>query len=156
MADREELSWDQFGAATRQLAASVRTDGFAPDLILAIARGGLFIAGALGYALDVKNVHMMNVEYYTGVDQRLDAPVMLPPLPNVADLGGARVLIADDVADTGATLRFVRDFCAEHVAEVRCAVVYQKPQSEVDCEYVWRRTDLWIDFPWTNLKPSQS
>ena len=128
MADREELSWDEFGSATRQLAASVRTDGFAPDLILAIARGGLFIAGALGYALDVKNVHVMNVEYYTGVDQRLDAPVMLPPLPNVA----------------------------EHVAEVRCAVVYQKPQSEVDCEYVWRRTDLWIDFPWTNLKPSQS
>jgi uncharacterized protein len=124
MADREELSWDQFGAATRQLAASVRTDGFAPDLILAIVRGGLFIAGALGYALDVKNVHMMNVEYYTGADQRLDAPVMLPPLPNVA--------------------------------EVRCAVVYQKPQSEVDCEYVWRRTDLWIDFPWTNLKPSKS
>ena len=92
MADREELSWDEFGAATRQLAASVRTDGFAPDLILAIARGGLFIAGALGYALDVKNVHMMNVEYYTGVDQRLDAPVMLPPLPNVADLGGALTL----------------------------------------------------------------
>ena len=28
-------------------------------------------------------------------------------------------------------------------------VVYQKPQSEVDCEYVWRQTDLWIDFPWS-------
>ena len=56
--------------------------------------------------------------------------------------------------------RPIRAICvvrlAEHVAEVRCAVVYQKPQSEVDCEYVWRRTDLWIDFPWTNLKPSQS
>ncbi|MGZ5395685.1 MAG: hypothetical protein ACXWEI_09540, partial [Mycobacterium sp.] len=49
--------------------------------------------------------------YYTGVDERLDAPVLLPPLPDVADLGGARMLIADDVADTGATLRFVRDFC---------------------------------------------
>jgi len=81
MADREGLSWDQFGAATRQLAASVVADVYSPDLVLAIARGGLFVAGALGYALDVKNVHMMNVEYYTGVDQRLDAPVMLPPLP---------------------------------------------------------------------------
>jgi hypothetical protein len=95
---------------------------------------------------------MMNVEYYTGVDERLNAPVLLPPLPDVADLGGARMLIADDVADTGATLCFVRDFCAQHVAEVRCAVVYQKPESEVDCEYVWRRTDLWIEFPWTNLE----
>ena len=150
MLDREALSWERFGVAARQLASDVVADGFAPDLILAIARGGLFIAGSLGYALEVKNVHMMNVEYYTGVDQRLDVPVLLPPLPSVADLGGARMLIADDVADTGATLRFVRDFCAEHVAEVRCAVIYQKPQSTVDCEYVWRRTDRWIDFPWSS------
>jgi hypoxanthine phosphoribosyltransferase len=150
MADREELSWELFGTAARQLAADVVADGFAPDLILAIARGGLFVAGALGYALDVKNLHMMNVEYYTGVDERLDMPVMLPPVPSAVDLSGARMLIADDIADTGATLRFVRDFCAEHVAEVRCAVVYQKPQSAVDCEYVWRRTERWIDFPWSN------
>ena len=149
MAEHEVLSWELFGTAARQLAADVVTDGFAPDLILAIARGGLFVAGALGYSLDVKNVHMMNVEYYTGVDERLEVPVMLPPMPSVVDLGGARVLIADDVADTGATLCFVRDFCAEHVAEVRCAVVYQKPASTVDCEYVWRRTDRWIDFPWS-------
>jgi uncharacterized protein len=49
----------------------------------------LFVTGALGYALDVKNVRMMNVEFYTRVDQRLHAPVMLPPLPDLADLGGA-------------------------------------------------------------------
>ena len=39
-----------------QLASNVVADRFAPDLILAIARGGLFVAGALGYALEVKNV----------------------------------------------------------------------------------------------------
>ena len=59
----------------------VHADGFVPDLILSIARGGLFVAGALGYALDVKNLHVMNVEFYTGVDERLDMPVMLPPVP---------------------------------------------------------------------------
>ena len=70
----------------------------------------------------MKNLHVMNVEFYTGVDERLDMPVMLPPVPKPVDLSGARVLIADDVADTGATLRLVKDFCADHVAEVRCAV----------------------------------
>jgi uncharacterized protein len=69
--------------------------------------------------------------------------------PSTVDLGGARVLIADDVADTGATLRLVRDFCADHVADASCAVLYQKPHSTVDCEYVWRRTDRWINFPWS-------
>ena len=128
---------------------AVHADGFRPDLILSIARGGLFVAGALGYALDVKNLHVMNVEFYTGVDERLDMPVMLPPVPEPVDLAGARVLVADDVADTGATLALVKDYCEQHVAEVRCAVIYEKPRSTVQCEYVWRRTDRWIDFPWS-------
>src|SRR3954451_4236395 len=152
-AQREVLTWELFGSASRELAETVAADGFEPDLLLSIARGGLFVAGALGYALDVKNLHVMNVEFYTGVDQRLDLPVMLPPVPNAVDLAGAKVLVADDVADTGATLRLVRDFCADHVAEVRCAVVYEKPHSQVGSEYVWRRTEKWINFPWSSQAP---
>ena len=150
---RETLTWADFGRAGRELAVRIDADGFRPDIILAIARGGLFPAGALGYALDVKNLHVINVEFYTGVDQRLDMPVVLPPVPKPIDLSGSRVLIADDVADTGATLRLVKDFCADHVAEVRCAVIYEKSRSVVKCEYVWRRTDLWIDFPWSTEPP---
>jgi hypoxanthine phosphoribosyltransferase len=153
LTEREELSWELFGTASRELAQTVADDGFAPDLILSIARGGLFVAGSLGYALDVKNLHVMNVEFYTGVNQRLDLPVMLPPVPNAVDLTGATVLVADDVADTGATLKLVRDFCTDHVAEVRCAVIYEKPRSEVKCDYVWKFTDKWINFPWSVRPP---
>ena len=42
---------------------------------------------------------------------------------------------------------------AGHVADVRCAVVYEKPHSTVNSEYVWRRTPLWINFPWSTLPP---
>jgi len=153
MAEREELTWELVGSASRQLAQQIAESGYEPDLILSIARGGLFVAGALGYALDVKNLHVMNVEYYTGVDERLDLPVVLPPVPSAVDLAGARVLVADDVADTGATLKLVRDFCTGQVAEVRCAVMYEKPWSEVKCEYVWRRTDRWINFAWSKEPP---
>lgn len=147
------LTWAEFGSSCRDLARAVHSDGYRPELILAIARGGLFPAGGLGYALDVKNLNVINVEFYTGVDERLPMPVVLPPVPQPVDLSGARVLIADDVADTGATLRLVKDFCAQHVAEVRCAVIYEKPRSIVKCEYVWRRTNLWIDFPWSAEAP---
>jgi hypothetical protein len=153
MTDWERLSWELFGQASRELAQLVADDGYRPDLILSIARGGLLAAGALSYALNVKNLHMMNVEFYTGVDERLDMPVMLPPVPSSVDLAGARVLIVDDVADTGETLKLVHDFCADHVAEARCAVIYEKARSVVRCEYVWRRTDRWIDFPWSSLPP---
>jgi hypoxanthine phosphoribosyltransferase len=114
--EREELTWEEFGSASRELAQTIADDGFEPDLVLSIARSGLFVAGSIGYALDVKNLHVMNVEFYTGVDQRLDLPVMMPPVPNAMDLTGATVLVGDDVADTGATLKLVRDFCADHVA----------------------------------------
>ena len=77
--EREDLSWQAFGEASRELATVIAADGFEPDLILSIARGGLFLAGALGYALAVKNLHVMNVEFYDGVGTTLDMPVMLPP-----------------------------------------------------------------------------
>lgn len=152
-AEREELSWAAFGRASRELAELVAADGYQPDIILAIARGGLLVAAALGYALDVKNLHVMNIEFYTGVGARLEMPVMLPPVPNVVDLSGAKVLVADDVADTGGTLKLVKDFCAAHVTEVRAAVVYEKPHSLVKCDYVWKRTDRWINFPWSDQPP---
>jgi uncharacterized protein len=151
--ERERLTWDGYGVAARQLAARVHADGYAPDMILAIARGGLLVAASLGYALSVKNLYTMNVEFYTGVDERLEVPLILPPTPNLEELKDAKVLIADDVADTGHTLATVKDFCLGKVAEVRCAVLYEKPRSLVKCEYVWRDTDLWIEFPWSCEPP---
>jgi hypoxanthine phosphoribosyltransferase len=151
--ERERLSWAQFGDAAHELAARIADDGYLPDLILSIARGGLLVGAALGYALDVKNTWTMNVEFYTGIDERLDVPMILPPVPELVDLESARMLIVDDVADTGETLRLVKEFCAGKVGEVRCAVLYEKSRSIVACEYVWKRTDLWIDFPWSAEPP---
>jgi uncharacterized protein len=146
---REVMSWDDLGAGTRELAQAVADDGYVPDMVLGIARGGLLVCGALGYALGVKNTFTMNVEFYTGVDERLELPMILPPVPDLVDFADFKVLIADDVADTGATLELVKDFCAGKVAEVRCAVLYEKSRSTVRCEYVWRRTESWITFPWS-------
>jgi hypoxanthine phosphoribosyltransferase len=150
---REVMSWDDLGTGTRKLAQAVADDGYLPDMVLGIARGGLLVCGALGYALGVKNTFTMNVEFYTGVDERLELPMILPPVPDLVDFADFKVLIADDVADTGATLELVKEFCAGKVAEVRCAVLYEKPRSTVRCEYVWRRTESWITFPWSAEEP---
>ena len=154
MADeREVMTWEDVGDGTRDLAEQVYRDGYRPDIVLAIARGGLTVAGALAYALDVKNCFAMNVEFYTGVDERLEMPVVLPPTLDLVDIHGLRVLIADDVTDTGRTLELVRKEIAEHVAEARCAVLYHKPRSVITPEYVWARTERWIDFPWSAQPP---
>ena len=150
---REILGWEQFGAAGRELASTVVDDGYRPDLLLAIARGGLLIAGAMSYALGMKNCCVINVEYYTGVDERLDVPVILPPHLDVVDLSGAHLLIVDDVADTGETLHLVAETVRPQVQQLRTAVLYEKSRSVVRCDYVWRRTDSWIVFPWSAEPP---
>ena len=67
MADeREVLTWERFGSATRELTQMVLDSGFEPEIVLSITRGGLLPAGAIAYALDNKNIHIINVEFYTG------------------------------------------------------------------------------------------
>ncbi len=151
--DREHMGWEELGTAARELAQQVHDSGYRPDIVLAIARGGLLPGGAVGYALGVKNTFSISVEFYTGVDERLDVPMVLPPVPRLVDLEAERLLIVDDVADTGHTLEVVQAFCAGHVAEARIAVLYEKPHSVVKCPYVWRRTDRWITFPWSAQEP---
>jgi hypoxanthine phosphoribosyltransferase len=151
--EREIMTWDIFGTASRELAQMVADSDYEPDMVLAIARGGLLIGGAIGYALSVKNVYTMNVEFYTGVDERLEVPRILPPAPDFVDVSDARILIVDDVADTGHTLRSVQEFCAGKVGEVRTGVLYEKSHSVVKCDYIWKRTDRWINFPWSDKEP---
>jgi hypoxanthine phosphoribosyltransferase len=150
---REILTWSDFGVAARDLAQVVADSEYRPDVVVAVARGGLTVAGALAYALGVKNCGTMNVEFYTGVDERLDVPVVLPPSLDMVDVAGLRVLVADDVADTGHTLRLVREVLLQHVAEARTAVLYHKPRSVVRPDYTWRETERWIEFPWSSEPP---
>jgi hypoxanthine phosphoribosyltransferase len=154
LVEREWMTWNDVGAAVEELAAQIEAAAFSPDAVLALARGGLPAAGALAYALGVKNMATLNVEFYTGVDERLEEPVMLPPVPDLSLLRTERLLVVDDVADTGRTLALARDFCAEHGPEVRTAVLYEKPQSVVRCDFVWRRTQRWINFPWSSPTPA--
>jgi uncharacterized protein len=151
---REQMTWEDLGTAVHDLATQIQADGFSPDAVLALARGGLPCAGALAYALGVKSMATLNIEFYTGVDERLEDPLVLPPVPDLSLLRAERLLVVDDVADTGRTLALAREFCAQHVPEVRTAVLYEKPQSVVHSDFVWRRTDRWINFPWNAPVPA--
>lgn len=151
--EREILTWQGYGDASREIAQMVVDSGYEPELVVAVARGGLPVGGALSYALGTKGVGTLNVEFYTGIDERLPAPVVLPPLLDTDAMAGLRVLIADDVADTGETLALVKELMAQHAGEVRTAVLYAKSRSIIEPDYVWKRTDQWITFPWSALPP---
>ena len=154
MADeREVLSWQQFGEGSRELATTIHESGFAPDVVVAIARGGLLLAGALAYALDVKSCGALNAEFYTGIDSRLDEPVILAPYLDEVSLAGKKVLLVDDVSDSGRTLKMVLGLIMAAGAEVRTSCLYSKSHTVLEPDFTWKRTDLWIMFPWSSLPP---
>jgi len=148
-AEREHLTWDGFGEASRDIAREILADGFLPEVVVAIARGGLLPAGAIAYGLGIKNCGAINVEFYTGIGTVLDAPELLPPELDMTYLDGRRVLLVDDVADSGRTLDLAVRLLTERGAEVRSAVIYTKPTTMVQPDYSWKATSLWIDFPWS-------
>jgi len=147
--EREILSYELFGTAARELAERIAADGFRPDAIVGIARGGLPLAGALGYALDVKTLGSLNVEFYTGVGSTLETPVVLPPTLDRESLAGKSILLVDDVADSGRTLHLVVELLRAGGGEVRTVCLYSKPGSFETPDYVWRTTPHWILFPWS-------
>ncbi|MCQ9343732.1 phosphoribosyltransferase [Corynebacterium sp. 153RC1] len=153
---KEVLTWEGFGTASRELAQQIVDSGFTPDIIVAVARGGLVPAGALSYSMGVKLSDAINVEFYTDVHETLPDPVLLEPLLDTNSIKGKRLLVVDDVADSGRTLALVLKLLEGYGSEVRSAVVYAKSASEVDPDYVWRRTDEWIVFPWSALPPVTS
>ena len=146
---RETLTWDGFGAACRALSRTIVADGFAPEVVVAIARGGLLPAGAIAYGLGVKNCGAINVEYYTGVGTVRDVPELLPPEMDLTYLEGRPVLLVDDVADSGRTLALAVQLLRDRGADVRSAVIFTKPTTVVRPDYSHADTALWIDFPWS-------
>ena len=151
--DRESFSYEEFGEASRELATRIVQSGYETDIVIAIARGGMLLAGSLSYALGVKSCGALNVEFYTGVGTRLPEPIILPPMLDESSLDGRRVLLVDDVSDSGRTLALVIQLLEASGAEVRTVVLYTKPHTVQEADYTWRRTDKWINFPWSVLPP---
>lgn len=151
--DKEVLTWEDFGRANRDLARAVVDSGFLPEIIIAVARGGLTLAGAMTYALGVKLTDAINVEFYTDIDETLPDPILLAPMLDTESIVGRRILVVDDVADSGRTLHLVIKLLRGFGADVRSAVLYAKTRSIVAADFVWKTTDDWIVFPWSAEPP---
>ena len=150
---KEVLTWEGLGDATDDLARQVHESCFDPSVIIAIARGGMVPAGSLTYRLGVKLTDAINVEFYTDVHQTLPDPVLLAPMLDTESITGRRILIVDDVVDSGRTLALVVKLLRGFGADVRSAVLYAKPTTVVEPDFCWKHTDRWIVFPWSAKPP---
>lgn len=149
----ELVPWRRVTALTRRLAQRITAAGFAPDVIVAVARGGYVPARLLADYLDVMELASLRVEHYTaGARKRRHARVVQPL--NIA-LAGRRVLIVDDVADTGDTFVLARAHVAtRRPAAVHTAALHYKIGSVFEPDFYAERlaTWRWINYPWARIE----
>ncbi|MEM3553671.1 MAG: phosphoribosyltransferase [Candidatus Bathyarchaeia archaeon] len=143
----EVPKWNQIYKMLVQIAEKIRKDNFKPDVIVGVSRGGWPPARVLSDLLENPNLANVKVEFYVGVAETKGEPTLTQPVS--VDVAGKRVLVVDEVADTGKSLKLIREHLQnEGAVEVRIAAVYLKPWSIIKPDYYARETSRWIVFPW--------
>jgi len=143
----EVPTWNQIYDMLLNLAEKIRKSEFRPDIIVGVSRGGWPPARVLSDLLGNPNLANVKAEFYLGVAETKEEPVLTQPVSmEVAD---KRVLVVDEIADTGKSLRLVKEHIIEQGAtEVKIATVYYKPWSVIKPDYYEKETSRWVVFPW--------
>ncbi len=140
------VSWDQFHRDARALAWRLAASG--PfDALVAITRGGLVPAAIVARELDVRVIETVCIVSYHDYKTQGGLKVLKPIASDIAKLDlGARILVIDDLVDTGATAKVVR----EMLPKAHYATIYAKPLGRplVDTFITEVSQDTWIYFPW--------
>ncbi|MBS7288411.1 MAG: phosphoribosyltransferase, partial [Candidatus Freyarchaeota archaeon] len=136
-------------------ADMILRDGLSFDVIVGIARGGWVVARMMSDLLSVRHVGSVAVEFYSNVGERMKEPAVTQPLST--DVAGRSVLLCDDVADSGHSLRVVIGHLKERgVGALKVATLHLKPWSVVTPDYYGDVTDAWVIYPWELFESIES
>jgi hypoxanthine phosphoribosyltransferase len=139
-------SWNYIYGLLVDLAADIKKSSFKPDIILGVSRGGWIPARVLSDLLDNSNLANIRVEFYSSIYQTTEKPVITQPVS--IPVNDKKILVVDDVVDSGASLRLVHSTISEKAIQIKSAVIYVKPWTNFHPDYYSSHTDSWIIFPW--------
>ena len=137
-------SYELFKKDTQILVDKCRD--FEPEILLAVARGGLTLAHLMSQAMDMRNLYTLNSIHYEG-DLKLDTFNIF----NIPDVSHAKkVLIVDDIVDSGETIREILKVLNEKFpnVEFRLATLFYKKTAVLKPDYYIKEANQWIDFFW--------
>lgn len=139
-------SWDDLDEICVDLAKKITDSGIEFDRIVTLAKGGWPFAKALVDLLAVPEVASIGIRFYSGIYQRLEQPEIYQDLP--VTVKGERVLLFDDVADSGESLIFTKQHLLDRgVASVTTATLFYKPHSLLKPDFYGEETSAWIVYP---------
>jgi len=142
----EVPSWDYIYELCIHVAEQIRKSRYNPDLLVAVARGGWVPGRILSDLLEKPHIATIKVEHYIDIYKTLERPEITQPLPIAVK--GKKILLVDDIADSGKSLKLVKDHLLKQGAkDVKICALYCKPWSVITPDFCARETDAWIWFP---------
>ncbi|MCE4628218.1 MAG: hypothetical protein F7C34_03610 [Desulfurococcales archaeon] len=140
------VSWEEIERIIEDIASKIRSS-YNPEVIVAIIRGGLVPARLLSDHLGVDDILTLEIKLYEGIGVRGRRPYLRQPL--TGEIRGKRVLLVDDISDTGLTLQLAQEIVSFYLPEeVKTAALYIKPWTSFVTDYYGGVTDKWVVFPW--------
>lgn len=148
---RASVRWEEIEEACRVLAERVQKTGFEPDVLTVVMRGGAIVARLFQkYSGSQALLHTFGIRAYNRPRERRDAVVYQYPT-KVEDFRGRRVLIIDDICDSGTTLNLARRWVNDAGAsEVRTLTLHYKAKSSETPDFWHTKVDddVWVEYPW--------
>ncbi len=143
----EAPDWNQIYSMLLKQTERICKSRFRPDVIVGVSRGGWVPARVLSDLLENANLANVKAECYVGIGEEGGNPKLTQCLS--ADITGKKVLIVDEVADSGKSLGLVTDHGLEQGAhEIKTATLYFKPCCTFKPDFFEEETECWIVFPW--------
>ena len=141
-------SWVNLQELSFIISKQIKDSGKQFDRIVTLARGGWPMTRCLVDFLKTEEVASIGVKFYSGINERFERPVIYQDLP--VSVVGERILLFDDVADTGTSLKFTHKYLLEYkgVKELTTATLILKPHSEVRPDFFGIEVPAWIVFPY--------
>ena len=144
--DYEAPTWSQIYDMLLSQAQKIQQQ-YQPDTIIGIAKGGVIPARLLSDLLETAQLSTIEIQFYKDIVQPTPEPTLKKPISTSAK--GRKVLVVDDISDTGKSLKLAQTHLQEQGAlEVRTVTLYLKPQSITKPDFYERQTCNWVVFPW--------
>lgn len=145
-------SWDELYEAIREIVRKIKKDGFRPDLVIALSRGGFVPARLICDMMIVKDLVSIKIDHW-GITATKDGKAHLR-YPLKADLSGKNVLIVDDITDTGESMRIAKEFAEKlNPREIKTAAIFHIKTSKFVPDYYGREIDwVWVMWPWNYVE----
>ncbi len=139
------VSWDEFERMSKELAERVKGK---VDVVVGILRGGYFPAHMIAETLGLE-IYVIRYKSYVKT-KKVGKPILVLPL--IGDVSGKRVLLVDDICDTGDTLKAAKELLKQYnPSDVKVATLFIKPSCEEVPEFWVEKSDEWVEFPWEKV-----